>query len=193
MNTTQTLGVQKRGSSVLVFSTAIGIIVALLALLEWTMTQRAAPPLAAGLAPAFEITSFDGQTFRLADLRGKPVILNFWASWCLQCREETPYLEQVWQKYRSQGLVLLGVDYVDTEPEAKAFLAEFGATFPAAPDVGTHIARAYRITGVPETYFITREGKLLAGTDAAQRPNGNFIGPIPSTVLFERAAKLMAP
>jgi cytochrome c biogenesis protein CcmG, thiol:disulfide interchange protein DsbE len=190
--TTQVMPAPRRHHSVLVFGVAVVVIIALLALLEFTLAQRAAPPLAAGSAPPFEIKTFDGQTLSLAGLRGKPIVLNFWASWCKECRDETPYLELVWQKYREQGLMVIGVDYVDTEPEAKAFLKQFGATYPAGPDLGTAISRAYRITGVPESYFITREGKLLSGTDATGRPYGNWIGPIPPTALMERVSQLMA-
>jgi cytochrome c biogenesis protein CcmG/thiol:disulfide interchange protein DsbE len=175
-----------------VFIVAIIVLFAVLVLLGWTMIQKGAPPLASGNAPEFELTTFDGKTIRLADLRGKPVILNFWASWCLPCREEAPLLQAAWDKYRDQGLMLIGVDYVDTETEAKKYMAEFKITYPNGPDVGTRISKAYRITGVPETYFITREGKILSGTDANGRPYGNWIGPIPAAALQERISKLLS-
>ncbi len=193
MNNSQALPIQKtRGKSNLIFFIAVIGVFALLMLLGWTMVQKGAPPLAKGNAPDFELVTFEGQTLRLSELRGKPVVLNFWASWCLPCREEAPYLQASWEQYRSQGLMLIGVDYVDTEAEAKKYMAEFKITYPNGPDVGTRISKAYRITGVPETYFITREGKVLEGIDANGRPYGNWIGPIPPAALEERIKKLLS-
>lgn len=193
MNNSEALPIQKtRGKSNLIFLIAVIGVFALLMVLGWTMVQKGAPPLAKGNAPEFELVTFEGQTLRLSELRGKPVILNFWASWCLPCREEAPYLQASWEQYRSQGLMLIGVDYVDTEAEAKKYMAEFKITYPNGPDVGTRISKSYRITGVPETYFITREGKVLEGTDANGRPYGNWIGPIPPAALEERTKKLLA-
>jgi cytochrome c biogenesis protein CcmG/thiol:disulfide interchange protein DsbE len=185
------LDTPKPRRSALVFGTAIVIIVALLALLMWTLQQKGAPPLAAGQAPAFELTSFEGKTYRLSELRGTPVVINFWASWCTQCKDEARELEAIWKQYKGQGLLVLGVDYVDTEPEAKAYMAQFGITFPNGPDLGTKISKAYRITGVPETYFIKGDGTLLTGSDATGRPFGNWIGPIPLSNMQERVRKLM--
>lgn len=156
------------------------------------MIQKNAPPLASGNAPEFELITFEGQTIRLSELRGKPIVLNFWASWCLPCREEAPYLQAAWDQYRNQGMMVIGVDYVDTEVEAKKYMAEFKITYPNGPDVGTRISKMYRITGVPETYFITREGKILSGADSSGRPYGNWIGPIPPSALQERIQRLLA-
>lgn len=163
----------------------------LIALLGYAWMQRQAPPLEAGLAPNFELTTFDGQTLRLSELRGKPVVLNFWASWCVPCRDEAPALQATWQKYKEQGLLVIGVDYVDTETEAKKFMQEFGVTYPNGPDVGTLISSKYKITGVPETYFITREGKLLSGKDATGRAMGNYIGALSARALQERVEQLL--
>ncbi len=193
MNNTEALAIPTthRKSSLIFFIAVIGVF-ALLLVLGWTMMQKGAPPLAKGFAPEFELVTFEAQTLKLADLRGKPIVLNFWASWCLPCREEAPYLQASWEQYRSQGLMLIGVDYVDTEAEAKKYMAEFKITYPNGPDVGTKISKAYRITGVPETYFITRDGKILEGVDANGRPYGNWIGPIPPAALQERIKKLLA-
>jgi len=184
--------VPKRGSF-LMFGFILLIAFGLLGLLAFAWVQRQAPPLEAGLAPQFELKTFDGETIRLADLRGKAVVINFWASWCIPCRDEAPALQAMWQKYQAQGVVILGVDYVDTENEAKKFIQEFGQTYPNGPDVGTQISQKYRITGVPETYFITREGTVLSGTDASGRPNGNWIGPITASALERRILQLLEP
>lgn len=180
---------QNRTSWLIVFGVLLTL--GLIVLLGLGMMRNGAPPLANGSAPTFEIKSFEGQTFRLAELRGRPVVLNFWASWCKECRDEAAFLEATWKQYRDKGLVVIGVDYVDTEPEAKAYLAQFGITYPNGADLQTRVSQAYRITGVPETYFITREGKLLDGLDAKGRAYGNWIGPIPEAALGERVLKLL--
>ena len=124
-----------------------------------------------GLAPDFTLTTFDGQTIPLSSLRGKVVVINFWASWCIPCREEAPFLEKTWKQYKDRGVVFLGVDWVDPEPDAKAYVKEFGITYLNAPDLGTAIGPLYRIKGVPETYFVGKDGNLY----------GNSLGPIAPT------------
>ena len=112
-------------------------------------------------APDFELVSFSGKTYRLSDLRGKVVLVNFWASWCESCKPEARDLEEAYQSYLSRGdVIFLGVDYVDTEKEAMAYLEEFGITYPNGPDLRTEISQAYRIRGVPETYIIDQEGRI---------------------------------
>ncbi len=115
---------------------------------------------AAGFAPDFSFTTFEGETISLADLQGKGVVLNFWASWCDPCREEAVLLEQTWQKEAANGVVFLGLDYLDQEPAAKAYLEEFQVTYPNGPDLQSKAARDYGIKGVPETFFIDGEGKI---------------------------------
>lgn len=138
----------------------IGLLVGLLALLGWGLRLRASGPLESGTAPDFRLTTFDGETMTLGELRGQVVIINFWASWCPPCRDEATYLETTWRKYRDRGVVLIGVDYVDTESAARAYLEEFDITYPNGPDVGQEIAQAYRIKGVPETFYVDRQGQL---------------------------------
>lgn len=109
----------------------------------------------------FELKTFDGETIKTANLSGKVQLVNFWASWCKPCEAEAAYLQQAWEYYEPTGEVaFLGVDYVDTEPEAKASLAKFGITFPNGPDLGTKISQEFRIRGVPETYIIDKDGNL---------------------------------
>jgi cytochrome c biogenesis protein CcmG/thiol:disulfide interchange protein DsbE len=110
----------------------------------------------------FEGYEYEGNAqMSLADLRGKVVILNIWASWCKPCEQEAPELQRFWEMYKDRGVVLLGVDYVDTPSGAFTYLRKFKITFPNAPDLQSAISsKLNRKMGVPETYFIDREGVL---------------------------------
>jgi cytochrome c biogenesis protein CcmG/thiol:disulfide interchange protein DsbE len=123
-----------------------------------------------GAAPDFELTTFEGNTFRLSDLRGKVVVVNFWASWCVPCRDEAPTLQSLWERYRGQGFVLVGVDYADTESGARNFIKEFGITYPNGPDTGTRISDEYNIQGVPETFVVDQQGNIVQFIIAPVQP-----------------------
>ena len=182
---------QRRTVTLVAFLVIGLMVVGLFVLLAVAVRERGAPPLASGTAPDLTLTTFGGETYTLSQLRGKPVVINFWASWCIPCRDEAPGLERTWQTYRDRGLVILGVDYVDTEEDAKKFIAEFQQTYPNGPDLGTRISQAYRITGVPETYFISRDGRLLQGIDDQGHAKGNWIGPLPEDVLVSRVEEML--
>jgi cytochrome c biogenesis protein CcmG/thiol:disulfide interchange protein DsbE len=112
-------------------------------------------------APDFSLTSFDGQTYTLASLKGKVIVLNIWASWCKPCEEEAPYLETAWRYYQPRGdVIFLGVAWTDTDKKSAEYLKKFDITYPNGPDLGTRIYQVYRATGVPETYIIDRNGVL---------------------------------
>lgn len=97
----------------------------------------------------------------LSDLSGKVVLINVWASWCKPCEQEAIELQAFWESYRERGVVLIGVDYVDTPTGAMTYLKKFKITFPNAPDLQSAISSTLnRNMGVPETYFIDREGVL---------------------------------
>ncbi|MCX7939972.1 MAG: TlpA family protein disulfide reductase [Thermoflexales bacterium] len=130
------------------------------------VSQQGARPRPGSPAPDFELRLFEGyragypEVLRLSDLRGRVVVINFWASWCEECYKEAAALERVWREYRERGVVFVGVDYLDTEAPALAYLKQFDVTYPNGLDVQQRIAKAYRITGVPETFFIDREGRV---------------------------------
>lgn len=115
---------------------------------------------ATGAAPSFTFTTFEGETISLEDLRGKGVVLNFWASWCEPCREEAALLESTWQREQDNGIIFIGLDYLDQAPAALDYLAEYNVTYPNGPDLQSDAARRYRIQGVPETFFIDPQGNL---------------------------------
>lgn len=132
-------------------------------------------------AVGFSGPTFTGDVIRLADLRGQPVIVNFWASWCAPCRAEAPALERVWRAYRDQGVVVLGVDIQDTEAEARAFLDELRISYPNVRDEGDEIARAYQVTSIPATFFIGRDGRVVS----------RWVGPISQQQLVARLDELL--
>ncbi|GJM40261.1 MAG: hypothetical protein DHS20C20_05430 [Ardenticatenaceae bacterium] len=159
-----------------------GLVLGLLALLGWGLVQVNLGQVDSGMAPDFTITSFEGETITLSELRGQVVIINFWASWCPPCREEAAYLEATWRKYQDQGVVFIGVDYVDTEKEALAYMEEFDITYFNGPDIGTRISHDYRMDGVPETYYVAKNGEL----------RGVKIGPLAAPELDEKIEELLA-
>lgn len=153
-------------------------------LLAWRLIQtNTSEHRADGAAPDFEFTTFEGETISLAELRGQGIVLNFWASWCDPCREEADLLEQTWRREEANGIVFLGLDYLDQEPAAKAYLAEFDITYPNGPDLRSEVARRYGIKGVPETFFIDPEGKI---TDTV-------IGPITSQQQLDQLLAKIRP
>lgn len=138
---------------------------------------------AAGVAPDFQFTTFEGESIALADLRGQGVVLNFWASWCDPCRDEAELLEQTWQVEKENGILFLGLDYLDQEPAAKAYLDEYRVSYPNGPDLQSKAARDYGIKGVPETFFIDGEGKIAY----------MIIGPIMSPQQMEQGLSKIRP
>ena len=142
-------------------------VIGLLALLGWGLVRtNATRPEAGQPAPHFDVEFFNGyewedkQVSDLEDMAGNVIVLNFWASWCVECRLEADLIEDTWRKYADDDVVFLGVAYADVEPNSISYLDEFGITYPNAPDLGTDISDTYEITGVPETFFIGKDGTI---------------------------------
>jgi cytochrome c biogenesis protein CcmG/thiol:disulfide interchange protein DsbE len=141
---------------------AWGGLIVLLVVVAIRLLQTQQGPVGIGQrAPDFTLTTFDGEEITLSSLKGKVVMINFWASWCKPCEGEAPDLENAWRYYQPGGeVIFLGIDYVDTESAAMEYLQKFDVTYPNGPDLGTRISQAYRTTGVPETYIIDKNGIL---------------------------------
>jgi cytochrome c biogenesis protein CcmG/thiol:disulfide interchange protein DsbE len=119
-------------------------------------------------APAFSLPRIDADgTISSRDLAGQVVVVNFWASWCLPCREEHDDLDAAWGRYRERGVVVLGVLFEDTREGAMDFRQELGGDWPIGDDPGSKTAIAYGVFGVPETFVIAPDGTIAAKTTGA--------------------------
>jgi cytochrome c biogenesis protein CcmG/thiol:disulfide interchange protein DsbE len=144
---------------------AVAFVAALGTVLVWRLTHRPPPPKVGGPAPAFSLSRLDGMgKVSLASLRGKTVVLNFWASWCGPCKREAPALEKLWQQYRDRGVVVLGVDSGDAKSDARRFLSAHGITYPIVTDPDESVSGGrYGLPGFPATYVIDRRGHIVGG------------------------------
>jgi thiol-disulfide isomerase/thioredoxin len=113
-------------------------------------------------APDFDLDLLGGGQVTLSEFRGQAVMINIWASWCPPCREEMPAIQNVYEDYRDQGLVILAVNttYQDRETDAAAFVRELGLTFPVPLDRDGSVSRRYQLRGLPSTYFVDRQGVI---------------------------------
>ena len=127
-------------------------------------------------APAFALPSLaDGTTISLDQYKGKVVVINFWSSWCIPCKEENPALTNVWERYRGTDVVLIGIVFQDSAAAAREYTARLGNTWPSAVDDSGQVALAYGVFGPPETYFIGSDGVIA----------GRHIGPIDEQTLMK--------
>jgi cytochrome c biogenesis protein CcmG/thiol:disulfide interchange protein DsbE len=142
-------------------------------------------PRVGDVAPDFTLTTLDGKTVRLADYRGRPVVLNFWASYCHPCREEFPLFRR--QLAQQPGdFVVLGVDTKDIESDAKNFAEEQKATWPIGFDETNAVAKAYGVAAVPQTFFIRPDG-TVALRYYAQIPDAKFPAALATTTATPKA------
>jgi cytochrome c biogenesis protein CcmG/thiol:disulfide interchange protein DsbE len=144
---------------------------------------KAGGPRAGDVAPDFTLQTLDGKTVSLSDYRGKPVVLNFWASWCNPCREEFPLFRKQLAAHPGD-YVMLGVDYHNDIPsDAKHFAKEQRATWPTVVDADNAVGTAYGVRAVPQTFFIDRDGKVV------QR----FYAPVTDDEFPHELTKITAP
>jgi cytochrome c biogenesis protein CcmG/thiol:disulfide interchange protein DsbE len=126
---------------------------------------RALPSeLIGGSAPVFSLPELGGQGDISGPLEGQVVVVNFWASWCLECHKEHPALAAAWDRYRERGVVFVGVVFEDAEGPALAYASEQGGDWPLVMDPGSRTAIAYGVFGVPETFVIAPDGTIAAKT-----------------------------
>jgi cytochrome c biogenesis protein CcmG/thiol:disulfide interchange protein DsbE len=164
---------------------AVAVVASLLAVGLRTGTSLAeASPLQGRSAPDFRLPAQDrstGGVVRLSDLRGQVVVVNFWASWCTECHTEQAALNETWQRFRDAGVVVVGVDFEDAVRDARAFAARAGVSYPLVVDHDSSTALAYGLRGVPETYLVDRQGRLV----------DRFNGPVTAHRLGHRDAGLL--
>ena len=164
------------------------LVLALFAVLAYGLANRSTATGRSGMtrigkpAPEFTMRLLNGGEFRLSDLEGVPLIINFWASWCPPCRQESPGFERLWRRYRDTGIQFVGVDIQDDESDAEAYVREFGLTFPNGLDPDGKITIDYGVIGLPVTFFVGSSGIV----------EGRWVGAIPEDKLEEWVRTLLA-
>ena len=165
--------VRKRRRRILIFSVVsllnIGLLALLLKLLLTPAPNAAvSDPLIGHPAPDFSLAMLrpkgEQSQLSLSNFKGKPVVLNFWASWCDPCKEEMPLLENTWQQMQAQGknVVFLGIDFQDSNGDATSFLQQYSITYPIVLDANGSVANNYGIASLPVTIFINRNGTVTS-------------------------------
>lgn len=148
---------------------AVAVVVALLGLLVWKVVVGSGDEVTASLtsggrpqAPDFTLPRLTGSgEFSLGATRGKAVVLNFWASWCIPCKEETPLLQRSWQRWKGRGVVFIGVNAKDFRADARRFLRRYRVTYPNVYDGKGSTLGRYGVTAFPETYFLDARGRVV--------------------------------
>jgi cytochrome c biogenesis protein CcmG, thiol:disulfide interchange protein DsbE len=167
-------------------ATLLGVVVvgvlALVAVLSTALSRPsadAASPLVGRQAPDFRLAGLNGPAVRLSGLRGQVVVVNFWASWCAECRVEQQALEDTWKRFRDSGVVVVGVDFEDQSADAQQYLADARTSYPVVSDADSRAALSFGLRGVPETFIVDPAGRVV----------DRVIGPVQADTL---AAKIQA-
>ncbi len=164
------------------------LVLALFAVLAYGLANRSSATGRSGMtrigkpAPQFAMQLLDGGEFQLSDHEGDALIINFWASWCPPCRQESPAFERQWRRYRDTGIQFVGVDIQDDVSDAEAYVREFGLTFPNGLDPDGKITIDYGVIGLPVTFFVGSSGIV----------EGRWVGAIPEEKLEEWVNTLVA-
>ena len=164
------------------------LVLAFFAVLAFGLANRSSATGRSGItrigkpAPQFAMQLLDGGEFRLSDHEGRPLVINFWASWCPPCRQESPAFERQWRRYRDTGIQFVGVDIQDDVSDAEAYVREFGLTFPNGLDPDGKITIDYGVIGLPVTFFVGSSGIV----------EGRWVGAIPEEKLEEWVNTLVA-
>ena len=164
------------------------LVLALFAVLAYGLANRSAATGRSGMTrvgkptPEFAMQLLDGGEFRLSDHEGDALVINFWASWCPPCRQESPGFERQWRRYRDTGIQFVGVDIQDDVSDAEAYVREFGLTFPNGLDPDGKITIDYGVIGLPVTFFVGSSGIV----------EGRWVGAIPEDKLEEWVKTLIA-
>ena len=171
------------------------ILAAFFSLLGWAIVRSGGVPAGVGVnnvfgevsiqkrpAPDFTLETLNGDSITLSDLKGKVVLVDFWASWCPPCRQEAPGLAQVYEEYQDQGVEFIGISIWDRLNDAKDYVQRFGITYPSGLDSQGTILVDYGVRGIPEKFFIDAQGQLVA----------KFIGPSDVEGLRETLDQMLA-
>ena len=164
------------------------LVLAFFAVLAFGLANRSSATGRSGItrigkpAPQFAMQLLGGGEFQLSDHEGRPLVINFWASWCPPCRQESPAFERQWRRYRDTGIQFVGVDIQDDVSDAEAYVREFGLTFPNGLDPDGKITIDYGVIGLPVTFFVGSSGIV----------EGRWVGAIPEEKLEEWVNTLVA-
>ena len=146
----------------------VGLLALILTQLLTPATHSVSDPLVGHAAPNFSLemlhSDFGKSALSLSNFKGKPIVLNFWASWCQPCKDELPLLENAWKQMQAQkkDIVFLGIDFQESSSDATSFLQQYGITYLAGLDINGSIASKYRVTSLPQTIFISRDGSITS-------------------------------
>jgi cytochrome c biogenesis protein CcmG/thiol:disulfide interchange protein DsbE len=147
--------------------------------------QNQSQPESGNRAPDFTVATFDSETFTLSEHRGEIVVINFWGSWCPPCRNEAPHLETVYQEYKDQGVTFIGITHIDEVADSLAFIDEFGISYMNAPDQRSGVADKYAIRGVPETFVVGRDGRIVEGGALLTEINASILRRVLNQALMD--------
>lgn len=179
----------KRTLGTLIFFTALNIALIVVLVNRLTAAHHiisgtAVVPLVGHPAPDFTLTTWNTPsqpTITLSSLKGKPVVMNIWASWCPPCKAEVPTFQASWQRHQNDGVVFLGIDYNDAAADAQHFLQRYGVTYPNGPDSDGMISVNYGVSNVPSTIFIDRSGTVAR----------TILGPVDAQTLEDEIRQLL--